>query len=59
MIQRKLCHWQTDPDLAGIRDEAELDKLPESERAACRSLWADVAALVAGRSFPSEEPFAP
>jgi hypothetical protein len=33
------------PDLAGIRDEHELAKLPEPEQAALRSLWADVEAL--------------
>jgi eukaryotic-like serine/threonine-protein kinase len=38
-------HWKTDSDLAGIRDEAALAKLPEGEREAFRSLWADVEAL--------------
>ncbi|MGC8640205.1 MAG: hypothetical protein ACP5XB_10065 [Isosphaeraceae bacterium] len=42
-----LQHWLTDPDLAGIRDPDALKQLPEAERAACRALWADVAALVA------------
>jgi hypothetical protein len=32
-------------DLAGIRDAAELTKLPETEQVAFRSLWADVEAL--------------
>ena len=40
-----LAHWKADADLAGIRDEAALAKLPEAEREAFRSLWADVEAL--------------
>jgi hypothetical protein len=41
----QLAHWKVDTDLAGIRDDAELAKLPETERAALRSLWSDVEAL--------------
>jgi hypothetical protein len=41
-----LHHWQKDPDLAGVRDEAALAKLSESDRAAWRQLWADVAELL-------------
>src|SRR5262249_37388567 len=37
-----LRHWQKDPDLAGIRDDEGLAKLPEAERVAFRELWADV-----------------
>jgi serine/threonine protein kinase/tetratricopeptide (TPR) repeat protein len=40
-----LALWQQDSDLAGIRDEAALAKLPEAEREAFRALWADVEAL--------------
>ncbi len=39
-------HWQKDADLAGIRDEAALAKLPPEEREAFVKLWADVAALL-------------
>ena len=39
-------HWQKDPDLAGIRDQEALAKLPPEERAAYERLWADVAALL-------------
>jgi Flp pilus assembly protein TadD len=42
----RLKHWQADPDLAGLRDEPALAKLPEPERAACRALWSDVARLL-------------
>jgi tetratricopeptide (TPR) repeat protein len=41
-----LRHWQTDPDLAGVRDGAALTQLPAEERTAWTQLWADVAALV-------------
>jgi hypothetical protein len=34
-----------DAALAGIRDREPLEKLPEVEREACRTLWDDVAAL--------------
>jgi tetratricopeptide (TPR) repeat protein len=43
---RALAHWRRDADLAGLRDEAVLAKLPEAERQAWRKLWADVAALL-------------
>jgi tetratricopeptide (TPR) repeat protein len=43
-----LQHWQRAPDLAGLRDEKALAKLPEAERQTCRQLWADVAALLNG-----------
>jgi hypothetical protein len=35
-------HWKRDPDLAGVRGEAALAKLPEAERQGWRTLWADV-----------------
>ena len=44
-VQQRLTHWQTDPDLAGVRDQAGLAKLPDTERAAWAKLWADVEAL--------------
>jgi hypothetical protein len=44
-LQQRLEHWQKDADLAGIRDEEALARLPDHERAAWRRLWADVAAL--------------
>jgi eukaryotic-like serine/threonine-protein kinase len=45
-----LQHWKSDADLAGIRDEKELAKLPEAECAAFRQLWADVDRLLARAS---------
>ena len=47
LVQQTLQHWQADTDLAGVRDADALAKLPESERDAWRSLWAEVDALLA------------
>ncbi|HVS35086.1 MAG TPA: hypothetical protein VMS17_05855 [Gemmataceae bacterium] len=41
-----LQHWQEDSDLAGVRDAAALEKLPEAERADWKKPWADVNALL-------------
>lgn len=46
-VRRTFEHWRVDPDLAGVRDPSALARLPESERAAWRSLWAEVDALLA------------
>jgi tetratricopeptide (TPR) repeat protein len=46
-VQQTLEHWQTDPDLAGVRDQAALAKLPEAERQEWAKLWAEVATLLA------------
>jgi hypothetical protein len=45
-VQRVMKHWQQDSDLAGIRDETVLRKLPVEDRAAFTQLWADGAALL-------------
>jgi hypothetical protein len=45
-VQQSLQHWQNDTDLAGVRDQAALAKLPEAERAEWKKLWADVAKLL-------------
>jgi tetratricopeptide (TPR) repeat protein len=42
-----LATWQTDRDLASVRDPAALAKLPDSEREPWRRLWANVTALLA------------
>jgi serine/threonine protein kinase/Tfp pilus assembly protein PilF len=42
-----IAHWKEDADLAGIRDEQALARLPEAEREAFRTLWADVDRLLA------------
>jgi tetratricopeptide (TPR) repeat protein len=45
-IRRQMKHWQTDADLAGLRDQDALEKLSAEEREAWQKLWADVAALL-------------
>ena len=49
---RNLRHWQEDADLAALRDKAAVAKLPESEREACRRLWAEVESLLAKAAAP-------
>jgi serine/threonine protein kinase/tetratricopeptide (TPR) repeat protein len=44
--QRGLAHCWSDPDLAGLRDQDALDKLPPAERQECRALWGDIDALL-------------
>jgi tetratricopeptide (TPR) repeat protein/serine/threonine protein kinase len=46
VVREQLGHWLKDPDLAAVRDEPSLAKLPEKEREAWRKSWADVAALL-------------
>jgi serine/threonine-protein kinase len=45
-IAKTLEHWRQDTDLSSIRDEAALAKLPDDERNAWKSLWANVDALL-------------
>jgi hypothetical protein len=47
LVQRTLRHWQADADLAHVRDQEALAKLPEPERERWQKLWADVDALLA------------
>jgi hypothetical protein len=44
-VRATLQQWQTDADLAGIRETERLAVLPETERDTCRKLWATVAAV--------------
>jgi serine/threonine-protein kinase len=46
-VLQHLRHWQVDTDLAGLREEDAVAKLPGEEQEACRKLWADVTALLA------------
>jgi serine/threonine-protein kinase len=41
-VSQALQHWKADADLAGLRDEAALAKLPPDEQATCRALWSEV-----------------
>jgi tetratricopeptide (TPR) repeat protein/tRNA A-37 threonylcarbamoyl transferase component Bud32 len=47
VVSRWLRSWQSDRDLAGVRDRAALGQLPEAERKQWRKLWAQVTALLA------------
>ncbi len=47
LVQETLQYWRADSDLAGVCDAGALAKLPESERVAWRSFWAEVDALLA------------
>jgi hypothetical protein len=46
LVAKVLAHWQEDADLAGIREEKEMAKLPESERTAFKQFWSDVGNLL-------------
>jgi tetratricopeptide (TPR) repeat protein/tRNA A-37 threonylcarbamoyl transferase component Bud32 len=46
LLGRVLQHWQRNPDLAGVRDQKKLAKLPGMERQAWQQLWAEVTALL-------------
>ncbi len=44
----QLKHWLADKDFAGVRDAAEMAKLPETERREWEAFWAEVKAAQAG-----------
>jgi serine/threonine-protein kinase len=44
--RQQLEHGKADPDLAGVRDRAVRDRLPEGERAAWRKFWSEVENLL-------------
>jgi serine/threonine-protein kinase len=46
LVLRRLAHLWADPDLAGLFDHDALDSLPPAERQECRTLWAEVDALI-------------
>jgi hypothetical protein len=45
VVLKKLQHWQTDTDLAGVRDQDALAKLPAEERKQWLQFWSDVEAV--------------
>ena len=47
LATKTLEHWKADRDLAGVRDEKELAKLPEGERKEWQAFWSEVATLLA------------
>jgi serine/threonine-protein kinase len=52
-VQSTVEYWRQDPDLAGLRDEAPLAKLPEDERKAWQALWREVEALLERAEKPT------
>jgi serine/threonine-protein kinase len=38
-VRQQLTRWRVDPELAVLRDSAELEKLSATERQECRALW--------------------
>jgi eukaryotic-like serine/threonine-protein kinase len=52
LVLHTLQHWNADADLAGIRDEKELAKLPAEERAALRQFWNEVDQLAKTAAGP-------
>jgi hypothetical protein len=58
---QQLSQWQSDADLAGLRDVSRLVQLPKAERETYLDLWADVDALLArvkpkAKEAPSDKP---
>jgi serine/threonine-protein kinase len=49
---RTLMHWQSDPDLAGLREPALLAALEPAERDECSSIWSEVDRVI-GRAQDS------
>ena len=45
-VQKRLTHWQNDPDLLAVRDRDWLAAMPEADRARWQQLWADIAAVL-------------
>ena len=45
-VRQTLTRWRGNPDLAGLREPAELEKLQVEERDQCLALWKEVDALV-------------
>src|SRR5262249_40609433 len=47
IAKEMLTMWQVEPDLAGLREPARLERLTEDERKGCLALWAEVGAVLA------------
>jgi serine/threonine protein kinase/Flp pilus assembly protein TadD len=54
-VEPMLRHWQTDSDLAGVRDAGALAKLPKDESQDWQKLWTDVA-LVLRKAAGQDKP---
>ena len=51
-VAQTLKHWQEDTDLSGVREVKAVESLPEAERKAWHTLWANVNALLAKAQNP-------
>jgi tetratricopeptide (TPR) repeat protein len=51
-IARTMRQWQSDPDLAGVRDSSALARLPQPQREQWLKLWADVRVQLERASAP-------
>jgi hypothetical protein len=47
IVRGMLTLWQDEPDLAGLREAAGLERLAEDQRKDCLALWAEVRAVLA------------
>jgi hypothetical protein len=45
-VRQTLTLWRSDPDLAGVRDDKALARLPEAERQVWQQFWTEVSALL-------------
>jgi serine/threonine-protein kinase len=46
LIRALLTYWQSEPDLAGLREPGALERFSAEERQECVSLWRDVTVLL-------------
>jgi tetratricopeptide (TPR) repeat protein len=58
VVNLRLRRWRAEPDLAGVRDEAALNALPETQRRPWRDFWAEVDALIEATSSSADRPSA-
>ena len=42
LVEKTFAHWRSDPDLAGVRENDRLAKLPIDERSAWQAFWGSV-----------------
>ena len=55
-VKKTLQHWQQDKDLAGVRDETALAKLPQAEQEPWRALWVEVSSLATRAQSDKADP---
>ena len=50
--RQALTKWQSESELAGIREPIELEKMSAGEKAECQELWSKVHAVIESTSKP-------